>query len=206
MNSKILLAAVLGGFLFLSGKKSKTKSNSSSDTEGKDVVEEEEIEKEDKPPVNQSPTYKTLTKARKKIIDEFLNTMPVSTSDFAPYGEYAEWSKVQEENNTKPLYQNYLATNLYHIISIAEGKTDVYTKFGEEPLDQYDGSLPYILQRGIKGQISDGGPWIDLISFDEFQNEANKRLGKGVALWSDIKKYIDNNIDLNKCPTGVVCK
>lgn len=213
MNAKILLAAVLGGFLFFSGKKSGSKSKTSTPKEDEDTTGEDsedigdsDTKEEDKPPANQTPTYKTLTDARKKIIDEFLKSMPTLTSDFSPYGAYNEWSQIQQENNVKPLYQNYLATNLYHLISIAEGKTDVYTKFGEQPLDQYDGSLPYILQRGIKGQIAEGGPWIDLIPFDEFQAEANKRLAKGIALWSDIKKYIDNNIDLDACPAGAVCK
>lgn len=207
MNAKLLLVAALGGFLFFSKNKPKSKTpvKENEDLEKEDVEVEEEKETEDKPPVK-TPTYKTLTPARKKIIDEYLKIMPTLTSELGPYNDYVEWSKIQQESNTKPLYQNYLTTNLYHHISVLEGKTDVFTKFGEQPVDQYDGSLPYILQRGIKGQIAEGGPWVELIPFDEFQDAANKRLGKGIALWSDIKKYIDANIDLNSCPVGAVCK
>lgn len=207
MNAKLLLVAALGGFLFFSKNKPKSKTpvKENEDLEEEDVEKEEE-ETEDKPPVKETPTYKTLTPARKKIIDEYLKIMPTLTSELGPYNDYIEWSKIQQESNTKPLYQNFLATNIYHHISVLEGKTDVFTKFGEQPVDQYDGSLPYILQRGIKGQIAQGGPWVELIPFDEFQAEATKRLGKGIALWSDIKKYIDANIDLNACPVGAVCK
>lgn len=208
MNAKLLLVAALGGFLFFSKNKPKSKTpvKENEDLEEEDVEKEEEETEDEPPAVKETPTYKTLTPARKKIIDEYLKIMPTLTSELGPYNDYIEWSKIQQESNTKPLYQNFLTTNIYHHISVLEGKTDVFTKFGEQPVDQYDGSLPYILQRGIKGQIAEGGPWVELIPFDEFQAEATKRLGKGIALWSDIKKYIDSNIDLNSCPVGVVCK
>lgn len=209
MNSKILLAAVLGGFLLLSSKKSKPKSSSTPVKKDEDVIKEDvddlNVEEEEKPPINVPIAYKTITTARKQIIDNYLDKMPVNTSDLAPYNDYNEWAKIQEGNNVKPLYQNFLATAIYHHISVSEGKTDVYTKFGEQS-NQFDGSLPYILQRGIKGTISDDDTFVELIAFNEFQDEANKRLAKGIALWGDIKKYINANIDLNICPEGVVCK
>lgn len=141
-----------------------------------------------------------------KIIDEWLLNMPVYTSEFGPFNDYNEWSTIQQAANIKPLYQNYLATNIYHNISKLEGKTDVFTELGGVNPAGYDGSLPYLLQRGKKATISKGGPWVDIFEFGESTTEANKRLGKGIAFWSDIKKYIDNHIDLDACPDGVVCK
>lgn len=207
MNAKILIAAVLGGFLFFGNNKSKSKSSTTPVKEDEIIEEEDtEVEKEEKPSKPKTPTYNTLTPARKKIIDEYLTTMPLYTSEFGPFNDYNEWSAIQKAANIKPLYQNYLATNIYHNISKLEGKTDVFTELGEANPPGYDGSLPYLLQRGKKAIISKGGPWVEIFDFGESTTEANKRLGKGIALWSDIKKYIDNNIDLEICSAGAVCE
>lgn len=214
MNSKILIAAVLGGFLFFGGKKPKSKATPTPDKEDEDIVEEdtegeqEEQEEEEKPPGNNSKPveYKTLTVVRRKVIDDFLNAMPILTSELGPDNDYKLWGSALQQKGIKPLYQNYLANQAYWHISDKEGKTDVYTDLGGINPPGYDGSLPFLLQKGKKATISKGGPWVDVFEFGESQDDANKRLAKGIALWKDIKKYIDDNIDLDSCPQGVVCK
>lgn len=213
MNSKLLIAAVLGGFLFFGGKKSKSKSTPTPEKEDEDIVEEdteekqEEQEEEEKPPGNSKPVdYKNLTVVRRKVIDDFLNVMPILTTELGPNNNYKIWGSAKQAMGIKPLYQDYLTNQAYWHISMDEGKTDVFSKLGGVNPPGFDGSLPFLLEKGKKAVITDDLLGVNIFEFGESQDDANKRLAKGIALWKDIKKYINDNIDLDACPQGVVCK
>lgn len=205
MNSKLLIGSVLAGLFFFSQKKSSPKVTTSS----KDDIVIEEEENVDEPQA-EIPTYKHLTKSRKAIIDSYLTSIPLETQEPFPYGNYSAWGSDKQQNNIKPLYQDWLSNQIYWQISRLEGKTDLFTDlFGVDP-QGYDGTLPYILQKGKKAIISmddiNLNPQIGgfkIVDITENSEQASKRLSKGINLWREIGIYVKSNF--KTCPVGAVC-
>lgn len=208
MNSKLILAAIVGGFFFLSGKKSSSKPNPSTDVP-EDVDAEENVPV-DNTPKNEKPTYKYLTPSRKKIITSYFNMSPLKTSEPFPFGDYSAWASEKQALGVKPLYQDWLANIIYWQISRVEGKTDLFTDVYGVNSPGYDGTLPYVLQKGRKAIIDLENPnpnpdigGFKIVDIAENQSQANKRLAKGIALWKEIDAYVRANY--KGCPQGAFC-
>lgn len=212
MNSKLLLAAIVGGFFLLSGKKSSGKSTVT-DTTG-DVTDSEDTETETEDvPAKETPTYKKLTTSRKKIIESYMTLSPMETNEPFPWGNYLAWAtlKTKENPNFKPVYQDWLANIVYWQITRVEGKTDLFTDVYGVNAPGFDGTLPYILQKGKKGIIDLENPNPDpkiggfkIVDITETQAQSNKRLAQGIALWKEINSYIRKNF--KGCPQGAYCE
>ena len=202
MNSKLLLAAIVGGFFLFSGKKSSGKSTVT-DTTG-DVIDSEDTETETEDvPAKETPTYKTLTSSRKKIVNSYINMSPMKTNEPLPFGDYIMWASDKQKLGIPPLYQDWLANQIYWQISKVEGKTDLYSDImGVNPTG-FDGTLPYVLQQGKKALIDPETKGLQIVDITESKEQSNKRLGKGIALWSDINKFVKANY--KGCNQGAYC-
>jgi len=208
MNSKLILAAIVGGFFFFSGKKSSGKSNPSADVPVEDM--DTENVPVDNTPKNEKPTYKYLTPSRKKIITSYINMSPMETSEPFPLGSYPAWKAEKEALGIKPIYQDWLANIIYWQISRLEGKTDLFTDVYGVNSPGYDGTLPYVLQKGRKAIIDLENPnpnpkigGFKIVDIAENSEQANKRLAKGIALWKEIDAYVRANY--KGCPQGAFC-
>ena len=201
MNTKLLIGgAVAALLLFGKPKASKSKAAVKSDVDTDTDVPDTEVPV-DETPKEEVPTYPLLTTSRMKVINELLKVQPMLSLEPFPYGNYVKWA----EQSPPGLYQTWLANIAYWKISRNEKKTDIYTDLGKEHPVGYTGELPYLLQRGIKGFISDpdNNSGFKVLEWPEFEEEANARLKKGIALWTQINKYIIAK--LKGCPPGAKC-
>jgi hypothetical protein len=200
MNAKVLLPAAIIGLFFLNSKKP-PKSSKSETVEEKEEVEEIEEEKP-APAKPAEPVYKTLTQKRKQLVDQYLKDLPMETIEPIPFGKYMMWASDKQKSGVEPLYQNWLANQAYWQISRLEGKTDLYTDLKGYDIMGYTGEFPYVLQFGKKA-ILDDQDGFKIVDFTETQEASNKRLAKGIALWTDLNNYIFKNI--KSCPQGAYC-
>lgn len=200
MNTKLLLGGGLVAALLLFGKPKASKS-SKSEKESEVIPDSEDVE-ENPPAQENKPTYPQLTTSRLKVINELLKVRPMLSLEPFPYGNYVKWA----EQSPPGLYQTWLTNIAYWKISRNEKKTDIYTDLGKDHPVGYTGELPYLLQRGIKGFISDpdNNSGFKVLEWPEFEEESKIRLKKGIALWTQINKYIIAN--LKGCPPGAKCK
>ncbi len=188
MNTKLLLVgAVAALFAFGKPKTSKTKSVEKIDPEVEEIPEIEET-----PQVNEKPSYPTLNSSRMKVINELLKIGPMVSLEPFPYGNYASWAK----EHSPGYYQEWLSNTGYIKIARAEHKTDI--------IEGDSGEFPYFLRKSTKAELYDGGYGLKIVNFPETETEANIRLKKGIALWTDIHKYIKAN--LKSCPAGGKCE
>lgn len=202
MNTKLLLGGGVIAALLLFGKPKASSKSKSEKIPVDDVPEkQEDSPKEEQVPENK-PSYPTLNTSRIQVINELLKIKPMFTMEPSPYGNYAKWAAQAPPG----LYQDWLTNQAYWKISRNEKKTDIYTDLGKPNPDGYSGELPYLLKRGLKGFISDpdNNTGFKILEWPEFEEEANARLKKGIALWRDINKFINKN--LGACPPGAKCK
>ena len=200
MNTKLLLGGGLVAALLLFGKPKASKS-SKIEKESEVIPDSEEIPA-DKPPAQENkPSYPQLNTSRLKVINELLKVRPMFSLEPFPYGNYTEWAK----NKYPGTYQEWLSNIAYWKISRAEKKTDLYTELGKPNPEGYTGEFPFFLRKSTKGWLSDpdNNSGFKELNFPETDAEANNRLKKGIALWSDINKYIIAN--LKGCPPGAKC-
>lgn len=190
MNTKLLLGGGLVAALLLFGKPKTSKSASKSEKESEVIPDSENVE-EDKPPAQEKPTYSQLNTSRLKVINELLKVQPMLSLEPYPYGTYSEWAK----NKYPGTYQEWLSNIAYWKIARNEKKTDI--------VEGDSGEFPYFLRKSTKGELYDGGYGLNVVNFPETDAEANARLKKGIALWSQINKYIIAN--LKGCPPGAKC-
>ncbi len=202
MNSKLILAAIVGGFFLFSGKKSSGKPIVKEDIAEEDKVDEDKVP-EDNIPEKETPSYKTLTASRKKIVDSYINMSPMKTNEPAPFGDYIIWASDKQKLGIPPLYQDWLANQIYWQITKLEGKTDLYSDIMGVNPPGYDGTMPYVLQQGKKALIDPETKNLQIVDITESKAQSNKRLGKGIALWTDINKFVKANY--KGCNQGAYC-
>lgn len=204
MNSKLIAGGALLAFFLFSGKKSSSKApvDNTGDVPVDDGANVDETPV-DTTPKNETPTYKTLTPSRKKIVDSYINMSPMITNEPAQFGNYSIWASDKQKAGIPPLYQNWLANQVYWQITKTEGTTDLYSDaMGVNP-PGYTGTYPYILQLGKKALIDPNTKGVQVVDIAESKEMANKRLGKGIALWKDINKYVLANY--KGCNQGAYC-
>lgn len=191
MNTKLLIGgAVAALLLFGKPKASKSKAVVKSDVDTDTDVPDTEVPV-DETPKEEVPTYPLLTTSRLKVINELLKVQPMSTLEPFPYGTYSEWAK----NKYPGTYQEWLSNIAYWKIARNEKKTDL--------VEGDSGEFPYFLRKSTKGELYDGGYGLNVVNFPETDAEANARLKKGIALWTQINKYIIAK--LKGCPPGAKC-
>ena len=203
MNTKLLIGgAVAALLLFGKPKASKSKPAVKSDTDTDTNVDTGTTEVPvDETPKEEVPTYPLLTTSRLKVINELLKVQPMVSLEPFPYGNYTEWAK----NKQRGTYQEWLSNIAYWKISRNEQKTDLYTELGKQNPEGYTGEFPFFLRKSLKGWLSDpdNNSGFKEINFPETDAEANARLKKGIALWTQINKYIIAK--LKGCPPGAKC-
>lgn len=201
MNSKIALVGVLTAALLFGGSKKPAAKKVVPQDIPEDTPEDTPDQEEKK--TQKKDTFPSLTSARIKTINDYINSLPLdSGEDPLPYRDYFQWK--DSPGIPSDYYEDWLSNIIYWKIARLEQRIDLYDD-PNSPVPGHD--LPFFLYRGKKGHVywdNKKGFVFDIINFDETKPAADKRLAKGIALWSDISKYLKNN--LKKFPAGVVHK
>lgn len=204
MNLPIVLMGAVGVFFLLNKKKTTVSSKSKEIVSNNDGEDPNAWEPDNKPPKDEeiklpeNPIYSELTKDRIKLIDSFLNDLPLKINPkidnvYIPVDpallDYSKWIIA----NPKGLYQGWLATMIYWTIAIKENKWDIGS-----------GELPLMFTPAKKFEVATiEPPTYKFNPFPETPQQADLRLAKGRKLWLEINEYIMNN--LKACPDGAYC-